>query len=120
MKENILIEKSYNFSKEIIMVYKILTTDKKEYVLSRQLLKSGTSIGALIREGQYGQSKPDFINKFSIALKEANQTEYWLMLMKDTDYVSPQLFEKLIIPCQELLKLLTASINTAKANLNRK
>ncbi len=120
MKENVLIEKSYAFSKEIIMVYKSLTNEKKEFVLSKQLLKSGTAIGALIREGQYGQSKLDFINKFSIALKEANETEYWLMLMKDTEYISQSLFDKLIMPCQELLKLLTASINTAKSNTIKK
>lgn len=120
MKENILIEKSQNFSKEIIMVYKTLTFKQKEFVLSKQILKSGTAIGALIREGQYGQSKSDFINKFSIALKEANETEYQLMLLKDANYIPEELFIKLIHPCQELLKLLTASINTAKLNLNKK
>ena len=114
MKENILIEKSYNFSKEIIMVYKILTTDKKEYVLSRQLLKSGTSIGALIREGQYGQSKPDFINKFSIALKEANETEYWLDLLFETRYISESEFKFIKPKIIEILKILVSIINTSK------
>lgn len=118
MKESITASKSYHFAKEIVYSYKILVEEKREYVLSKQLLKSGTAIGALIREGQFGQSKPDFINKYSIALKEANETEYWLQLMYDTGFIPKDKFEKLAFLCMKLIKLLTSSINTAKSNLN--
>lgn len=84
MKNNILKDKSSLFAIEIIKISKQLVSDRKEYVLSNQLLRSGTAIGALIREAEFAQSKLDFINKMSIALKEANETLYWLSLMKDT------------------------------------
>jgi four helix bundle protein len=87
---------------------------KKEFVLSRQLLKSGTSIGANIREAEHAQSKADFINKLSISLKEANETEYWLDLLYETNYLSDELFQNLKIRNIELLKLLISIINTSK------
>lgn len=117
MKVSITEIKSYNFAKEIIYLYKKLIKENNEYVLGRQILKSGTAIGALIRESQFGQSKPDFINKYSIALKEANETDYWLNLLHDTNFISSTNFVQLSDLCKELIRLLTSSINTAKSNL---
>jgi four helix bundle protein len=96
-----------------VYLYKNLA-DKKEFVLSRQVLKSGTSIGANIREAEHAQSKADFINKLSISLKEANETEYWLDLLYETNYLSDELFQNLKNKNIELLKLLISIINTSK------
>jgi four helix bundle protein len=120
MKENVLKSKSYAFAIRIVKLSKFLRTDKQEFILSKQVLKSGTSIGALIREAEFGQSKIDFIHKLSIALKEANETEYWLCILKDTVYLEQNLFESLLNDCKELLRLLIASIKTAKLEQQRK
>lgn len=112
-KRNVIKEKSFEFAKEIVYLYKNLA-DKKEFVQSRQLLKSGTSIGANIREAEHAQSKADFINKLSISLKEANETEYWLDLLYETNYLSDELFQNLKNKNIELLKLLISIINTSK------
>ena len=114
MKENVLKIKSYSFAIRIVKLSQFLQNDKKEFVLSKQLLRSGTAIGALIREAEYAQSKTDFIHKLSIALKEANETEYWINILKDTGYIDEKLFESLLNDCQEILKLLVSSIKTAK------
>ena len=96
-----------------------LQIEKKEFVLSKQILRSGTAIGALIREAEYGQSKIDFIHKLTISLKEANETEYWINILKDTNYIDIKLFESLLDDCKQLLKLLITSIKTAKNNVQR-
>jgi four helix bundle protein len=114
MGENILKIKSYAFAIRIVKLSQYLQNDKKEFVLSKQILRSGTSVGALIRETEYGQSKIDFVHKMSIALKEANESEYWINLLRDTGYIEKKLSESLEIDCKELLKLLIASIKTAK------
>jgi four helix bundle protein len=114
MMENIIAIKSYAFAIRIVKVYKTLTEEKRDYVLSRQLLKSGTAIGALVKEAEHAQSKPDFLNKMNIALKEANETEYWLMLLRDTNYLTPDLYESLIHDCRELLRLLISIVKTTK------
>lgn len=114
MKENVLRTKSYSFAIRIVRLSQHLQNEKKEFVLSKQILRSGTAIGALIREAEYGQSKTDFIHKLTIALKEANETEYWINILKDTNYIDGKLFESLINDCTELIKLLIASIKTAK------
>lgn len=114
MKESILKNKSYYFALQIIETYKFISSHKKEFTLSRQLLKSGTSIGANIREAEFAQSNKDFISKMSIALKESSETEYWLMLLKDSDYLESQNFNKLIDLNQELIKMLVSTINTMK------
>jgi four helix bundle protein len=119
MGENILKIKSYGFAIRIVKLSQFLQSEKKEFVLSKQILRSGTSIGALIREAEFGQSKADFIHKLSISLKEANETEYWINILYDTGYIDKSLFESLIHDCKELLKLLIASIKTSKA-LNNK
>ncbi|PKQ46025.1 four helix bundle protein [Confluentibacter flavum] len=114
MKESILKNKSYHFALLIIETYKSISSTKKEFTLTRQLLKSGTSIGANIREAEFAQSNKDFISKMSIALKESSETEYWLMLLKDSDYLESQNFNKLIDLNQELIKMLVSTINTMK------
>ena len=114
MKENTLKIKSYDFAIRIVRLSQFLQNDKKEFVLSKQILRSGTAIGALIREAEYGQSKSDFIHKLSISLKEANETEYWVNILKDAGYVEQNLYETILSDCNELLRLLIASIKTAK------
>jgi len=116
-KKNIVGDKSYAFALRIIKLYKYLINEEKEFVLSKQILRSGTSIGALIRESEHAQSKKDFINKMSIALKEANETEYWLMLLKDSDYISEISFSSIHNNCVEVLKLLISIVKTSKNNL---
>ncbi|MBN2180373.1 MAG: four helix bundle protein [Sedimentisphaerales bacterium] len=114
MKESILKDKSYAFAIRIVKLSQLLQSDKKEYILSKQLLRSGTAIGALIREAQFGQSKADFINKMNIALKEANETDYWLCLLKDTDYISNKIFQSMQADCKELIAMLVSTIKTSK------
>ena len=112
-KKNVIKEKSFAFAIEIVSIYKILA-ERKEFVLSKQLLRSGTSIGANVRESEHAQSKADFIHKLSIALKEANETEYWLDLLYETKYLSQTEFDIIKPKIVELLKLLTSIINTSK------
>ena len=115
MKENPLKDKSYDFAIRIVRLSQYLQRDKKEYVLSKQVLRSGTAIGALIREAEFGQSRADFANKMSISLKEANETEYWLSLLKDTDLISGKQFKKLHADCKELVAMLVATVKTSRA-----
>lgn len=114
--DNVVKEKSYAFAVRIVRVVQYLQQHKKEFVISKQLLKSGTASGALIREAEYGESKKDFVHKLFIALKEANETEYWLCLLKDTDYLTHREYQSLVKDVIELKKLLTAIIKTTKAN----
>jgi four helix bundle protein len=111
--------KSYAFAIRIVRLSQYLVTEKKEYVLSKQVLRSGTSVGAMIRESEFGQSKADFISKLSIGLKEANETEYWLSLLKDTDFIDLKMHESLKLDIETIIKLLVASIKTAKNNLSK-
>lgn len=115
-KENIVMNKSYAFALRIIKLYKYLIANKKEFVLSKQILRSGTAIGALIKEAEHAQSKADFINKMNIALKEANETEYWLMLLKDSNYINEKSFESIQSDSSELIKLLASIVKTSKDN----
>ena len=119
-KENILKNKSLSFALRIVKAYKYLVKEKNEFVLSKQLLKCGTSVGALVREAEFAQSIPDFINKMSVALKEANETEYWLMLLKESEYIEEDVYSSIINDCQELLRLLISTINTSKKKLDKK
>lgn len=116
MKENILINKSITFAARIIKLNHYLTKDKKEYIISKQIIRSGTSIGANINEANYGQSKADFISKMHIALKETAETEYWLKLLQISEYLTDEMSDSLLKDCVELKRLLIASINTAKEN----
>ena len=117
MKENALKEKSFVFAVMIVNCYKNLVDLKKEYVLTKQILRSGTSVGAMIREAQHAESKNDFIHKLSIAQKEINETINWLELLSSTEYISKEIFEDLNDKSTELIKLLTSSIKTAKTTL---
>lgn len=118
MGENVLKLKSYNFAIRIVKLSQYLINERKEFVISKQVLRSGTAIGALIRESEYGQTKKDFIHKLNISLKEASETEYWISILKDTGYIDDKLYNSLMSDCKELLRLLTASVKTAKKNLN--
>lgn len=101
----------------IVRLYQHLCRVKKEYVLSKQLLRSGTAIGALVREADQAESRPDFIHKLAVALKEANETEYWLLLLRRTDYLNDSEAASILQDARELLKLLTSIINATKKNL---
>ena len=117
MKQNILIDKSINFAARIVKLHQHLIKNKKETIISKQIVRSGTSIGANINEANYGQSKADFISKMHIALKETAETEYWIKLLYKTDYIDHKMGKSLLKDCLELKKILISSINTAKANL---
>lgn len=115
--KKIVAPKSYSFALRIINLYKWLIAEKKEFVLSKQMLRSGTSIGALIKEAEHAQSKADFLHKMNIALKEANETEYWLMLLKDSDFLSEMEFNSIHADCNELIRLLASIVKTTKNKL---
>ena len=112
--DNIIVEKSKAFAIRIINSYKYLCEEKHEYILSKQLLRSGTSIGANVKEAIRGQSKDDFIHKLNISLKVASESEYWIELLFETDYITKQQFDSLIGDCRELIKLLTSIIKTSR------
>ena len=114
MRENIIINKSFEFSVQIIRTYQTLQADKKEFILSRQLVRCGTSIGANIEEAVGGISNKDFTAKMSIAYKEARETKYWLRLLYETNYFEKDQYQTLIKLCEELLKILYSIINTSK------
>lgn len=111
---NVVREKSYGFALRMIKAYKYLSVSQREFVLSKQMLRSGTAIGALIREAEYAQSKADFVHKLSIALKEANETAYWISLLKDSEYMEETGAISLMNDCYELIKPLTSIIVTSK------
>ncbi|MDR3184922.1 MAG: four helix bundle protein [Prevotellaceae bacterium] len=114
-KESVLREKSYRFAVRVVRLSQFLKNDKKEYILYKQILRSGTAIGALICEAEYAQSTADFINKFNVSLKEANETAYWLSLLKDTDYIDSNLYTSFFQDCDELICILVSTIKTLKA-----
>lgn len=114
MAENPVKEKSFRFAVRIVRLCKFLTEEKKEYVISRQILRSGTSIGANVKEALQAESKADFIHKLSISLKEASETEYRLQLLKETEYIDQMAYDSMMFDCVELLKLLTSIIKSSK------
>jgi four helix bundle protein len=120
MSDNILVNKSFKFAVRIINLYKYLCDNKKEFILSKQLLRSGTSIGANINESQEAQSKNNFISKLSISLKEARESKYWIELLKETDYLTNQEASSIIEDLVEILKLLTSIIKSTKQNIKEK
>ena len=115
MSDSFLRNKSYAFAIRVVDLNRHLCTQKHEFVLSKQLLRSGTAIGALIREAEFAQSRADFRNKMYVALKEANETQYWLSLLKDTDYITESGYESISNDCLELLRMLVATVKTAKS-----
>ena len=114
MRENILIDKSITFAARFIKLHRYLIKVKKETIISKQNVRSGTSIGAKINEANYGQSKADFIAKLHIALKETAETEYWLRLLIMSEYITADMGKSLLEDCLEIKRILIASINTAK------
>jgi four helix bundle protein len=115
MPKSIIKDKSFNFALRVVKLYKYLKENKKEYILSKQVLRSGTAIGALIREAEQAESKADFIHKLAIALKEANETEYWLDLLFQSEYIDEKSYQSIQPDIKELLKLLTSIIKTSKS-----
>ena len=117
MKEdNQVLQKSKAFTVRIIRLSQHLTEEKKEKVLSRQVLRSGTSIGANVKEAVRGQSTADFLSKMQIALKEASETEYWLELLAETDYLSEKASDSVLKDCRELIRLITSIVRSTKEN----
>lgn len=117
MKKNIVAEKSVLFAINVVELYKLLVHTRKEYVMSKQLLRSGTAIGALIREAEHAESKADFIHKMNIALKEANETGYWLLLLKETNFMTVEEYHKIFNQCDELIRLLVSIIKSSKKSI---
>jgi four helix bundle protein len=115
---SILERKSYDFSIRVVKCSAYLQQEKREYILSKQLVRAGTAIGALIAESKYAQSKADFLNKLYISLKEANETKYWLRLLRDCDYLNEAMSESLLDDIEHLIKMLSSSTKTTKENMN--
>jgi len=118
MRENVVKNKSFEFAIRVVRLYQFLVSDKKGFVLSKQLLRSGTSVRAMVRESEHSESKADFIHKLSIAQKEINETIYWLELLKATDYLTQEQFESINNDAVEIIKLITTIIKTTKSNIN--
>ncbi len=116
MKKNIIKEKSFQFAVRIIKLYQLFSREKNEYVLSKQILRSATSVGAMIREAEHSESTKDFIHKISIAQKEINETIYWLELLKATNYLTEKEFESLNNDAVEIIKIITTILKTTKQN----
>ncbi len=113
-KDSVVRVKSYAFAVRIVNLYRYLIKNEREFVLSKQVLRSGTSIGANVREATRAESTADFIHKLTVALKEADETQYWLELLKDTEFLSKQAFDSINADCEELLKLLVSIITSTK------
>ena len=118
-RDSLLHAKSYAFALRVIRMHEFLREQKQEFVLSKQILRSGTAIGALIRESEFAQSPADFINKLSVALKEANETDYWLCLLQDSGYIEEASFQSMETDCGELMALLISSVKTVKNNMKK-
>jgi len=114
-KDSVLRDKSYKFAIRIVKLSQYLRQEKKEFDMSKQILRNGTSIGALIREAEYAQSDADFISKFSISLKEAHETAFWLSLLKDTDYMEEKMYNNLLSDCEEVLSMFVSTGKTTKS-----
>ena len=118
MKENIIKNKSFAFAVRVVRLYKYLCEEKNEFVLSKQLLRSGTSVGAMVREAEHAETKNDFKHKMSIAQKEINETIYWLELLKETNYLIEEQYKSLNKDAIEIIKIITSIIKTTKTNIN--
>ncbi|MFN4076104.1 MAG: four helix bundle protein [Cloacibacterium sp.] len=118
MTENVIKNKSFAFAIRVVKLYQFLCETKKEFILSKQLLRSGTAVGALVREAEHAESKSDFKHKMSIAQKEINESLYWLELLKETSYLTNEQFQSINADAVEIIKLLTSIIKTTKTNIN--
>jgi four helix bundle protein len=117
MSKSVLEEKSFSLALRIVKLNQYLQKDHKEYVLSKQVLRSGTSIGALISEAKYAQSTADYLNKQYIALKEANETKYWILLLKESEYLNQKMFDSIYPQIEEVIKILVKSTKTLKEQI---
>jgi four helix bundle protein len=118
-KDNILKQKSFDFAVRIVNLYKFLKKEYNEFVLSQQIISRGTAIGALIREAEHAESLKDFLHKLNISLKEANESKYWLELLYATESISKKMYDSLNKDCEELLKILIASVKTTKLKVRK-
>ena len=116
MKENVVEDKSFEFAVRIVKLYKYLTSEKQEYIMSKQLLRSGTSVGANVSEAQQAQSPMDFLSKMNIALKESYESDYWLRLLHHTDYLNKEEYDSIITDCRSISKLLVTIVKSTKNN----
>ena len=114
MKENAIRDKSFAFALRVVRLAKYLEVEKRDFVLSKQVLRSGTAIGALIREAEHAESRADFVHKMNIALKETNETMYWLDLLRQADYLDKQSYQSIAADSEELIKLLIAIVKSSK------
>ena len=119
MNDNIIKTKSFSFALRVVKLYQFLSSEKKEFILSKQLLRSGTSIGALVRESEHAESKADFIHKLAIAQKEANESDYWIELLFQSEYLNETQFQSLNSDLAEINKILASIIITTKQNLKK-
>lgn len=117
MSQSILIQSSLRFSAKVIKLQQYLIKQKKETIISKQIIRSATSIGSNINEANYGSSKADFIAKMHIALKECAETEYWIRLLKESEYITEEIFDNLINDCLAIKKMLVSTLNTAKKKI---
>ncbi len=117
MKENIIREKTYAFALSMVELCREVQSQQKEYVITKQLIRSGTAPGALVREAEQAESRKDFIHKLSIALKEIHESDYWLNIMHDTGYINKEEFKKHNEPCLEIIRILTAIIKSSKSRM---
>ena len=117
MRENVIKEKSFRFAIRIVKLYQYLCEDKKEYTLSKQLLRSGTSVGAMVREAEHAETKKDFLHKMAIAQKEINEAIYWLDLLKETNYLTSQYYESIHSDAIEIIKIITSILKSTKSNI---
>ena len=119
MEKSTVLETSKQFAIRMVKLYKYLTGEKREFVLSKQILRSGTSIGANIHEAQYAESPADFLHKMYIALKETSETEFWLLLLKEGEFITESEHQSILTDCKNLLRMLIAITKTKKQNLNK-
>ena len=116
MKENLIRDKTFTFAIRIVNLYQYLCSSKKEFTLSKQLLRSGTSVGAMVREAEHAETKKDFIHKMAIAQKEINETIYWLELLKATEYLTTEQYDSINTDTVEIIKIITVIIKSSKNN----
>ena len=115
-KDSIIESKSRQFAEKAVRMYKYLVDKEKEYIMSKQVLRSGTSIGANVHEAKYAESRKDFISKMSVALKEASETEYWIELLRATGYLKEKQYEDMIESCREIIRILISIVKSTKTN----
>ena len=119
MNENVIKNKTFAFAVRIVKLYKYMCDEKREFTLSKQLLRSGTSVGAMVREAECAETTKDFLHKLAIAQKEINETIYWLALLKETDYLESHYYQSINVDTIEIIKILTSVIRSTKQNVTK-